>query len=69
MGCGVKREAGKVSGLSSARLSPRVPKRLTGSRMDQSRVECLGDWGVECMRKWLQDSVLPWGADHLMVCK
>lgn len=30
MGCGVKREAGKVSGLSSARLSPRVPKRLTG---------------------------------------
>lgn len=30
MGWGVKKEAGKVSGLSSARLSPRVPKRLTG---------------------------------------
>lgn len=29
MGWRVKRESGKVSGLSSASLSPRVPKRLT----------------------------------------
>lgn len=69
MGWGVKREAGEVAALSPARPSPQGTREAEESRVVKNREECLGGWDVECMRKFLWDSVLPWGADHLMVCK